>query len=67
VDKLRQKHFSRRLTEGGEVVTGTTYPGKLVRLPGGGQVGLRPVSKSGPITIDVDIDGLGTEKIKFIP
>jgi hypothetical protein len=37
----------------------------MVDLPGGGRVGLRPVSKSGPPTIDVDILGIPIEKVKF--
>ena len=42
-------------------------PGVLRDLPGGGRVGLRPASKSGPATIDVDIPGIPIDKIKFIP
>lgn len=57
----------RELAEGGEVVSGTTYPGTRVRLPGGGSIGLRLVSTSGPITIDVEIAGIGIDKLKFLP
>jgi hypothetical protein len=57
----------RRLSSGGELVRGTSYPGSLVRLPGGGQVGFRPTSKSGPPTIDVFIEGIGIREIKFLP
>jgi hypothetical protein len=57
----------RQLSKGGEIVQSTTYPGTLVRLPGGGQIGLRPVSTSGPSTIDVVLDGLGIREIKFLP
>jgi len=56
-----------RLTQGGEAITGTTYPGKLVRLTDGGKIGFRPTSTSGPPTIDVFIEGLGIREIKFIP
>lgn len=54
------------LTVGGKPVTVPTYPGKLVDLPGGGRVGLRPKSKSGEPTIDVDIPGIKIKKIKFV-
>ena len=54
------------LTVGGRPVAMPTYPGKLVDLPGGGRVGLRPTSKSGEPTIDVDIPGIPIKKIKFI-
>jgi hypothetical protein len=43
-----------------------TYPGKIVDLPGGGRVGLRPKSKSGEPTIDIDIPGIPIKKIKFV-
>jgi hypothetical protein len=56
-----------QLSKGGEIVKGTSYPGTLVRLPGGGQVGFRPTSTSGPPTIDVNIEGLGIREIKFLP
>lgn len=65
--KAEAEELFRRLAEGGEPVAGTTYPGTRVRLPGGGFIGLRLVSTSGPITIDVEIAGLGIDKIKFIP
>ena len=41
------------------------YPGHGVNLTDGGWVGFRPVSKSGPPTIDVDIPGLPIKKVKF--
>jgi hypothetical protein len=56
-----------QLSTGGEVVKGTSYPGTLVRLPGSGTVGFRPVSTSGPPTIDVKVNGLGIREIKFLP
>ncbi len=56
-----------RLTQGGEAVRGTTYPGTLVRLGDGGTIGFRPISTSGPPTIDVSVKGLGIREIKFIP
>jgi hypothetical protein len=56
-----------QLSKGGQIIEGTSYPGTLVRLPGGGQVGFRPSSASGPPTIDVTIEGLGIREIKFLP
>jgi hypothetical protein len=60
------------LTQGGRDITPPTYAGTLIELPGGrGVVGLRPVSRSGPPTIDVNaIDSTGKpipiERIKFV-
>jgi hypothetical protein len=54
------------LTVGGNPAAVPTYPGKIVDLPGGGRVGLRPKSKSGEPTIDVDIPGIPIKKIKFV-
>ena len=42
------------------------YPGTMKDLSAGGRVGYRPVSKSGPPTIDVDIPGIPITKIKFL-
>jgi hypothetical protein len=42
------------------------YPGPSVMLPGGGFVGLRVVSRSGPPTIDVNIPGFIWREIKFV-
>ncbi|HEX8701727.1 MAG TPA: hypothetical protein VF815_23060 [Myxococcaceae bacterium] len=61
-----QKLFEQ-LSAGGTPIQATTYPGTLVRLPTGGTVGLRPVSTSGPPTIDVRIPGIGIREIKFTP
>jgi hypothetical protein len=57
--------FFNDLTAGGTPVTVANYPGKMMDLPSGGRVGLRPVSKSGPPTIDVDIPGIPIDKLKF--
>lgn len=54
------------LTAGGTPVVVPKYPGKMVDLPGGGRVGVRPKSKSGGPTIDVDIPGIPIKKIKFV-
>jgi RHS repeat-associated protein len=54
-----------QLAQRGTDVTPAKYPGKMVELPGGDWVGLRPVSKSGPPTIDTNIKGIPITKIKF--
>jgi hypothetical protein len=62
-----QKLFGE-ISAGGTPVKGTTYPGTLVDLPnGGGQVGFRLTSTSGPPTIDVRVPGLRIREIKFLP
>ncbi len=58
--------FFDELTVGGMPVTLPGYPGKMVDLPDGGRVGLRPKSKSGEPTIDVDIAGIPIKKLKFV-
>jgi hypothetical protein len=56
-----------QLSLGGTDNTPATYPGKGVDLSGGsGWVGLRPISKTGPPTIDVVIEGIPFRKIKFV-
>jgi RHS repeat-associated protein len=61
------------LSKGGTVVTGGGYPGTLVRLNGGGTVGLRTVAtgtgvRAAPAaTIDVNITGIGIREVKFVP
>jgi hypothetical protein len=54
------------LAAGGRDVTPPGHPGKLVELPGGGRVGFRPSSKSGPPTVDVKISDVPIKKVKFI-
>lgn len=56
-----------KLAEGGRDVTPEGHRGKLVQLPDGSYVGLRPNSKSGPPTVDVNIPGVDIEKLKFVP
>ncbi len=62
----------QELARGGKDVTPPGYPGTLIELPGGrGRVGYRPVSGSGPPTIDVKaVDAAGRlipiRKIKFV-
>jgi hypothetical protein len=55
------------LSAGGRAVKTARYPGTLVELEGGGRIGLRLASKSGPPTIDVRIPGVSIREIKFIP
>lgn len=54
-----------KLAEAGEQTLTTAYPGTLVEIPDVGRVGLRPVSVSGPPTIDVRVPGIGIDEIKF--
>jgi hypothetical protein len=42
-----------------------TYKSTLMKMPGGGTVGFREVSKSDPPTIDVNIQGVNIKEIKF--
>lgn len=56
-----------RLAEGGFDITPPGHSGMLVELPGGGYVGYRPVSSSGPPTIDVNIPGIPIREVKFQP
>ena len=56
-----------KLAEGGKVGPHPGVEGGLLaELPGGGHVGFRPSSKSGPPTVDVNIQGLDVRKIKFV-
>jgi len=53
------------LKSGGTANTPQKYPGQGYDLPGGGWVGLRPTSKSGEPTIDIQVPGIPIRKIKF--
>ena len=70
--RTEAERIFQELTQGGKDITPPSYPGKLIELPsGGGTIGYRPASKSGPPTIDVNaVDTTGQpipiEKIKFI-
>lgn len=55
----------KRLSEHGTDITPPGHTGQLVQLLGGGYVGYRPRTRSGPPTIDVNIPGLRTRKLKF--
>jgi hypothetical protein len=59
--------FNKLVSETG--ATSVSKPGLagFAEIPGGGSIGLRPVSTSGPPTIDVRIPGLGIREIKFVP
>ncbi len=63
-----QKMFDE-LAAGGRDVTPPGYRGKLVELPDGGRVGLRPVSGSADKSpsMDVNIPGIPVKKIHFEP
>lgn len=63
-DQEAQKLFDR-LTKGGEDITPSGHPGKIVRMPDGSIISYRPTSKSGPPTIDVKVSGLAIRKLKF--
>ena len=54
-----------RLTKGGTDITRPGHIGKVIRLPDGSVISYRPRSKSGPPTIDVNVPGLKTRKLKF--
>jgi hypothetical protein len=64
--------FAELTQGGGTDVTPPGHPGRMVELPGGrGTVSIRPASKSGPPTIDVNVtDSTGASipirKIKFV-
>jgi hypothetical protein len=70
--KAEAERIFHELAQGAKDITPANYPGKLVEIPNGrGRIGYRPVSKSGPPTIDVDVsDASGQpmpiEKIKFV-
>jgi hypothetical protein len=55
-----------QLSKGGQVVPKSSYPGIIVYIEGVGTVGYRPLSKSGPPTIDVNIIGIAIKKLKFL-
>jgi len=54
-----------RLTKGGTDITRPGHIGKVIRLPDGSVISYRPKSKSGPLTIDVNVPGLKIWKLKF--
>ncbi len=61
--------FFNKLGQGAVVVRTTTRNGgvlMIAKLPGGGVIRFRPVSTSGPATVDVSIKGIGIREIKFV-
>jgi hypothetical protein len=46
-----------RLSEGGEPIEGSSYPGDVVQQPDGTRVGIRPDSRSGGPTVDIRLPG----------
>ena len=55
-----------RLTKGGRDITPPRFPGKKIELPNGDRIGYRPSSTSGPPTLDIEVKGVSSEKIKFL-
>ena len=55
------------ISQGGTTVTGSSYPGTLVRLSDGSLVGLRGASRSGGATIDITGPTGQTLKIHIAP
>jgi hypothetical protein len=50
----------------GDPAHSPNYPGRMVVIPGQGEIGLRPISGSGEPTIDVRVKCVsGIRKIKF--
>ena len=59
------KDLYDQLNKGGKPDIPKKYPGEGTRLPNGDWVGHRPTSKSGPPTVDIHVDGVPFDKIKF--
>ena len=58
------------LSQGGKVVSGSTYKGTLVELPEGGTIGIRTDMTRSPgtaATIDINIPNIPINKVKFNP
>jgi hypothetical protein len=55
------------MTQGGASATWKGYPGQVVELPDGTQIGLRGMSRSGGPTIDIRIPGEDPWKIHIGP
>jgi RHS repeat-associated protein len=57
----------QKLTDGGTLLNKPNYPGQLYSLSDGGYIGYRPISTSGPPTIDINVPGLDNiTKLKFL-
>lgn len=61
------RELFERLTKdrGGENITPAGHVGQVIKLPDGSVIGFRPVSRSGPPTVDVNVAGIGMREIKF--
>ncbi len=59
------RELYEKLSKGGTPDTPAGYPGEGTKLPNGDWVGHRPTSKSGPPTVDVHVEGVPFDKIKF--
>ncbi|MFO0389457.1 MAG: hypothetical protein ACK502_07040 [Alphaproteobacteria bacterium] len=59
------RELYEKLSKGGTPETPPNYPGEGTKLPNGDWVGHRPTSKSGPPTVDVHVEGVPFDKIKF--
>ncbi len=53
------------LSKNGKPETPASYPGKGMRLPNGGWIGYRNISKSNLPTVETHIEGIEFEKIHF--
>lgn len=53
------------LTKGATPTSWPNYPGTAFHVPGGGSVGLRPVSGHGSPAIDINIPSIPITKIHF--
>jgi hypothetical protein len=63
--KEAEGFFQNLVTQTGATVDRVTGKGVVASVPGGGNIGFRPSSKSGPPTIDINIPGIDIRKIKF--
>jgi len=66
IDEYEPESFFADLAEGGREREGTSYPGRLVELPGVGTMGLRPPEAEKPYTMDVNINGIRINEWKFV-
>lgn len=56
-----------KLTKNAKLVNANSYPGKMYLLKDGTVIGFRPLSKSGPPTIDIKLPDIKNNiKLKFL-
>lgn len=62
------RELFERLTKGkgGTDITPAGHVGQVIMLPDGSVIGFRPVSGSGPPTVDVNVSGVRPREIKFL-